>query len=73
MWQRCLTAIVGIPLLFSLSTLEAFLFIAVGILSILGMHEFFKILIPYDIGIMRYYAYFLRYSLASSSIFSGRI
>ncbi|HHU31993.1 MAG: phosphatidate cytidylyltransferase [Zhaonellaceae bacterium] len=59
MWQRCLTAIVGIPLAFFLVYLGGIpFFIAVGILSILGMHEFFKILIPYDIGIMRYYAYF---------------
>jgi len=59
MWQRCLTAIVGIPLAFFLVHLGGIsYFFAVSILSILGMHEFFRILIPYDIGILRYWAYF---------------
>lgn len=59
MWQRCLTAIVGIPLAFFIVYLGGIPFaVTIGVLSILGMYEYNKILIPNDIGIMRYYAYF---------------
>jgi len=57
-WQRCLTALVGIPLALFIVYLGGIPFaFTIGILSILGMYEYNKILMPYELGFMRYYAY----------------
>ncbi len=59
MWQRCLTAFLGIPLAIFLVYLGGIPFcIVVTIISLLGIHEFFNILLPSKVGLMRYYAYF---------------
>lgn len=58
MRQRCLTAILGIPLAILIVHLGGLpFFAAVLILSLIGMYEFLRILIPKNRGVIQFFAY----------------